>query len=358
MNKYNTDLLKKSSPEKKISPSQPTESQIPLEDRKKLEKAFNSKKRELAQQEAIDHKEKENLKNKPRYRHKRAYQQMGFSGLKGKKSLNPRKNQLKSLSKLTKAQNTRLNASILQDNQDQQLRLNLDLKVEDRAVKRAVERATEKAWKKERKVYWIPRKDLEYIIYRLKQKKSPNGEIRPLTKRSREVWNWLYSLKANKFQKKHIPVPFEICKAVLKGYNRNQCTELFIAFLSMCLNQKSKIKYAFGGRYNFISHFGFNNSYSEMSWTSKQREFMQKIVSRLNTLNWVDIKEIIKKFHKKTKKVFYELVFNSLNKWSKELTEPQKKKTRSTVNKCYLKKGLAPPKPVSLLGLNLWPQKI
>lgn len=351
-------LLKKSSPEKKISPSQHSESQIPLEDRKKLEQAFNSKKRELAQRDRVEEKEKEFLKNKPRYRHKRAYQQMGFTGLKGKKSLNPRKNQLKSLSKLIKSQNTGSDASILQKKKDQQLRLNLDLKVEDRAVKRAIERANEKAWKKERNVYWMPRKDLEYMIFRLKQKKSPNGEKRSLKKRSREAWDWLYSLSANNFQKKHIPVPIEICKAFLKGYNRNQCTEFFIAFLSICLNQKSKIKYASGGQYNFISHFGFNNSYSEMSWKYKQRELMQKIISRLNTLNWVDIKEIIRKFHKRTKKVFYELVFNSLNKWSKELTEYQKKKARSTVNKFYFKKGLDPPKPVYLLGLNIWPQKI
>ena len=51
-----------------------------------------------------------------------------------------------------------------------------------------------------------------------------------------------------------------------------------MAYFIACLHSQSKSKFIFKDKKNFINHFGFNNSYGYISWTSKQFAFMNKIV--------------------------------------------------------------------------------
>ena len=293
-----------------------------------LEKVFKEKKAELAG----------------------AGQQTGFSGLKGKASINPKQSQLKRAEKdlfsnlnLNPPEKTR-NRSISGKKADRLYQLSFQLKDENNH-NRAIRKAIEKNLKKNKGVCWIPYADLKAVIEGLRNNKSS------LSQRSKKTYEWIHSLKANKFQPGCVAIRPAEMKAFISGFNRSQCTELFISYLSVCLMSQSKSKFIFKDKKNFISHFGFNNSYSEMSWSSKQFLFMEKVIKRLKALKSVRLFEIKAKVHK-TGKVFYQLFFKSLNLWSKALTKDQKPKALNLVKKHYFHKGLDPPDPIFLLGLD------
>ena len=299
-----------------------------------LEKAWKEKKKELAGAEMPAN----------------AGNQQGFPGFKGKDSINPKKLQSQRAEKEV-LQNLNLkihhrlrNASFLKKRDERLSQLSFQLNDENNYNRKA-RKGIERKLKKDKRVCWVAYSDLKAVIEGLRDNKKP------LSQRSKKVYEWIHGLKSNKFHPGCVAIRPAEFKALISGFNRHQCTELFICYLSICLMAQSKSKFIFKAKRNFISHFGFNNSYSAMGWAFKQFEFMENITKRLKALKTVWLTDIKRKYHK-SGKIFYQLVFKSLNIWSKALTKEQKSKALYLVKKFYLHKGLDPPDPVFLLGLD------
>ena len=212
---------------------------------------------------------------------------------------------------------------------------------------KAVRRAIEKNFKKNgQNVCWTSKEDLKTIIFELKNKQNP------LSKRSEKVWQWIYSLKTNKFRPGTVAINLNELKGLLHGFNRKQCTELFITYFTAQLYSQKKAHFVFNNKETSLSHFGFNNSYNYMSWTTKQLAFMDKIVKRIKALGFIKIESLKIRTHK-TRKVFYKLYFKALNKYSKALTVKQQNLAKKKIREDFYKKSLKPSPPYFLLGLNL-----
>ena len=124
----------------------------------------------------------------------------------------------------------------------------------------------ERNLKKDKSVFWIPYQDLKSVIENLRDGKTS------LRQRSQKAYDWFNSLTPNKFKPGHVAISPAELKALSSGLNRHQLTELFIAYFTACLHSQSKSQFIFKDKKNFMSHFGFNNSYNAMSWTSKQKQ--------------------------------------------------------------------------------------
>ena len=277
-------------------------------------------------------------------------QQSGFHGIKGKKSLNPKHRQLETAkTELIKTLNLKQperakNRSIFTKKTDRLYQLSFKL-CDTNSHNRAIRKSIERNLKKDKAIFWIPFPELRNIIENLRDGKTA------LSQRSKTAYDWFNSLKPNKFNPGCVAIRPAEWKALKRGFNQHQLTELFISYLTACLHSQSKSKFIFKDKKNFISHFGFNNSYNSMAWTSKQFAFMEKIIKRLKALKSIRLYEIKAQRHE-SGKVFYKLVFKSLNIFSKALTPDQKKKALNFVKKFYIHKGLDPPPPVFLLGLD------
>ena len=292
------------------------------------------------------------LKNKRREL-SRFGQQLGIPGLKGKGSINQKSVQRRKVAKellssigiskppeRSKSQPKSEKYFLEQFTPD--FFLNSEQK-ETRAIRKSIERKL----KKEKGVHWCPQNQLKEKIEFLTNKKIP------LSERSSKTWEWVHNLKPTEFSSGSVAIkPAEI-KGLSHGFNRFQCTEVFICYFKPVLFAQSKSKFILKKEKNYISHLGFNNSYAYMGWAKKQIKLMKKVSCRLKALNWIKLYEIKREIHKKSGKFFYKLIFKSLNKWSKSLTEDQKKRAKALVRKNYMRRGLDPPSPVFLLGLNL-----
>lgn len=278
-------------------------------------------------------------------------QQIGFRGLKGKSSLNSKKLQLQTAQETLlqslnlKSSDKPYNGRILEKKDDRLAQLSFDLKDENR-YDRTARKSIQRKLKKDKSVCWVNYYDLKARIENLRDGKTS------LKQRSKTTYEWIQGLKANQFKKGCMAIRTAEIGALTAGFNRFQCTELFICYFSTALYAQTKADFILKDRKNHISHFGFNNSYSDMSWTSKQFLFMKKIINRVKALESVRMFELKRSIHK-SGKVFYQLVFKSLNKWSKALTKDQNKRAVKLVKKFYLNKGLDPPVSVSLVGLDM-----
>ena len=293
-----------------------------------LERAYKAKKAELKQRD----------------------QQSGFHGFKGKNSLNPKHSQLETAKAgLVKALSSKRPEKVQDRSISGKKKARLcqlsfkfcDTQSHNRKTRKSIERNL----KKDKAIFWIPFPELRIVIENLRDGKTS------LRKRSQKAYDWFNSLKPNKFKPGCVAIQRAEWTALSSGFNRHQLTELFIAYLTACLHSQSKSKFIFKDKKNFISHFGFNNSYNAMSWSSKQFAFMERIINRLKALKSIKLFEIKAQSHE-SGKVFYKLVFKSLNIFSKALTPDQKKKALKLVKKFYIHKGLDPPPPVFLLGLD------
>ena len=277
-----------------------------------------------------------------RLKKERAGQQIGLNGVR--KTLNSKAKQLRDGRALLAGLGLRKIKPDKQDPAFKQLNLALrDFDKSDKAVRRSIERNIKKQGKAE--TYWIRARELKDRLFQLKNNKKS------LSDRSQAEWEWVNSLKKNKFEPGCVAINLNEIKAFTHGLTRSQCTEHFIAYYAVISHAQAKSKFVFGSQTNFLSHFGFNNSYSQMSWKARQFELMNKIVKKLNALGFVYLKEVKRKIHK-TGKVFYELVFKALNKFSKNLKSSERDKAVLLIKEKFIRKGFKPPPPFRLLDIN------
>ena len=270
---------------------------------------------------------------------KKVHEQIGFKGVKRKSEINKKSDQLK----IQSPAQTKL-ASHKKEliNSFQQLKFALsDFKDSDKAVRRGRERLLKKSGQK---LVWISGADLKPVIANLR-----DGTI-PLSVRSQTAMDWVNSLKPNQFRKGTVAINLNELKGFLHGFNRHQCTEHLIAYLIIQLHAQKKSHFVLNPKETFLSHFGFNNSYNKMSWTSKKLAFMNKVSQRIKGLGYVELCQLKQRIHK-TGKVFYELYFKALNKFSKALTATQQNKAKKIIRQDFYKKSLKPPPTLFYAGL-------
>ena len=190
-------------------------------------------------------------------------------------------------------------------------------------------------------LYWMPSKDLRSFTFLL------GDWNKALSDRSEIVFDYLNSVKPNKFQKGCFPINLREIEIICKSFNRYQRTEAYISYFKLILHFKTKIDFIRNRKSNYMDHFGSNNSYFKKGMTTKKNLFLQKIMSRLKALKWVALEGIKQLIHRSGKR-YYKLTFQSVNKYSRSLSDKLKGEALAYLNSF---RGREPPSIFYLLGL-------